>query len=124
VASFLASGATLTLPCSLSRLLAATFLLALGSTVSAQTATAHFSGAMNTIPTVQPSDAAGGIAVDDSVGGMLVSLNGGAPVPLSQGQATLTMIPNVAGTHTITAHYEGVDASFAGSTGQASLMVQ
>ena len=64
MASFLASGATLTLPCSLSRLLAATFLLALGSTVNAQTATAHFSGAMNTIPTVQPSDAAGGIAVD------------------------------------------------------------
>ena len=36
MASFIASGATLTLPCSLSRLLAATFLLALGSTVNAR----------------------------------------------------------------------------------------
>jgi hypothetical protein len=36
----------------------------------------------------------------------------------------LTMIPNVAGTHTITAHYGGVDANFEGSTAQASLVVQ
>lgn len=66
----------------------------------------------------------GSVTFTDSVGGVLVSLNGGVPVPLSEGKATLTMIPNVAGTHTITAHYGGVDASFAGSTGQASLMVQ
>ena len=66
----------------------------------------------------------GSVTFTDSVGGVLVSLNGGAPVPLSQGHATLTTIPNVAGTHTITAHYEGVDASFASSTAQASLLVQ
>jgi hypothetical protein len=81
------------------------------------TATVLDTTTATTVPT-------GSVTFADSVGGMLVSLNGGAPVPLSDGRAMLTMIPDVAGTHTITAHYEGVDASFAGSTAQASLMVQ
>lgn len=62
----------------------------------------------------------GGVVVTDSVGG---PLNGGAAVVLSQGKAVLTMIPSVAGVHTITAHYQGVDDSFLGSTGEASLTV-
>jgi hypothetical protein len=66
----------------------------------------------------------GGVTVTDTVGNVSTSLNGGAPVPLSGGKAVLTMIPSVAGTHTITAHYNGVDASFAGSTIAADLNVQ
>jgi hypothetical protein len=65
----------------------------------------------------------GGVTLTDTVGSQVVSLNGGAPVALSNGKATLTMNPSVAGVHTITAHYGGVDASFLGSTGQASLTV-
>jgi hypothetical protein len=48
-------------------------------------------------------------------------LNGGVPVLLTGGKATLNWIPGKVGTHTITAHYAGVDASFTGSTGQATL---
>jgi hypothetical protein len=66
----------------------------------------------------------GGVSFTDSVGGLVLSLNGGAAVPLSDGKAVLTMTPSVAGAHTITAHYDGVDNSFLGSTAEASLSVQ
>lgn len=65
----------------------------------------------------------GGVTFTDIVLGKAVSLNGGAPVPLSSGKATLNIIPKVAGEHTITAHYTGVNASFAGSSSQAALTV-
>jgi sugar lactone lactonase YvrE len=66
----------------------------------------------------------GGVSLTDTVGNTTTSLNGGIPVPLSGGQAVLTMVPNVAGTHTITAHYNGVSPGFAGSTFAAALTVQ
>jgi hypothetical protein len=66
----------------------------------------------------------GTVTVTDSVGGQVVSLNGGAAVALSNGKAVLTMMPTIAGGHTITAHYGGIDDQFSGSTGQASLTVQ
>jgi streptogramin lyase len=66
----------------------------------------------------------GGVTFTDSVGGQVLSLNGGAAVPLSSGKAVLTIVPSVAGAHTITAHYGGVDNSFVGSTTEASLTVQ
>jgi hypothetical protein len=47
----------------------------------------------------------------------------GTPVPLSSGKAVLSIIPKVAGEHAITAHYGGVNSSFAGSTGEAALTV-
>jgi Bacterial Ig-like domain (group 3) len=65
----------------------------------------------------------GGVTFTDTVGGKAVVLNEGAPVPLSGGKAVLSMIPKVAGEHAITAHYGGVNASFAGSTGEAALAV-
>jgi len=65
----------------------------------------------------------GGVVFTDTVGGKAVVLNGGAAVPLSGGKAVLTMIPKVAGEHAITAHYGGVNAGFAGSTGEAALTV-
>jgi streptogramin lyase len=70
-----------------------------------------------TIPT-------GTVTLTDTIGSQVVTLNGGAPVTLSNGKATLTMIPGVAGAHTITAHYGGVNNSFLSSTGQVSLTVQ
>ena len=70
-----------------------------------------------TIPT-------GTVTVTDTIGGQVVTLNGGAPVTLTNGKATLTMIPSVAGAHTITAHYGGVNNGFLSSTGQAALTVQ
>jgi streptogramin lyase len=66
----------------------------------------------------------GGISLTDTVGGQVIPLNGGADVALSSGQATVTMVPSIAGTHTVTAHYNGVNDSFIGSTGQASLTVE
>jgi hypothetical protein len=66
----------------------------------------------------------GGVNFTDGVGGQVLSLNGGVAVPLSGGKAVLTMVPSVAGAHTITAHYVGVNDSFVGSTGEASLTVQ
>jgi Big-like domain-containing protein len=66
----------------------------------------------------------GGVTFTDSVGGQVVSLNGGAAVELSQGKAVVTMVPSVAGAHVISAHYGGLDNSFLGSTGQASLTVR
>ena len=66
----------------------------------------------------------GGVTFTDSVGDTVVSLSGGAAVPLNDGKATLNLTLPVAGAQTITAHYGGVNDSFAGSTGQASLTVQ
>jgi hypothetical protein len=57
------------------------------------------------------------------VGSQVTTLNGGATVTLSNGKATLTMAPSVAGTHTITAYFEGGNG-FLATTGQASLTVQ
>jgi sugar lactone lactonase YvrE len=66
----------------------------------------------------------GGVSFTDSVGGQVLPLNGGVGVPLIGGKAMLTIVPGVAGAHTITAHYSGVDNSFLGSTAAASLTVQ
>ena len=65
----------------------------------------------------------GGVTFTDSVGGTTVSLNRAVAVPLTDGTAKLNVIPSVAGAHTITAHYDGVNDRFAASTGQASLTV-
>jgi hypothetical protein len=65
----------------------------------------------------------GGVTFTDTVAGKTEVLNVGAPVPLSGGKAVLTVIPKVAGEHVITAHYGGVNAGFAGSTGEAALAV-
>jgi hypothetical protein len=65
----------------------------------------------------------GGVTFTDTVGGKAVVLNGGTPVPLNGGKAVLTMIPKVAGEHTITVHYGGVNASFASSAGEGALTV-
>jgi hypothetical protein len=72
-------------------------------------------------PTTVPQ---GPVTFTDSVDGKAVSLNGGAAVAVSNGKATITMIPNVAGAHTITAHYGGVDNSFLGSTAEEGLTVR
>jgi large repetitive protein len=66
----------------------------------------------------------GSVTVTDIVGGQTVTLNGGPALTLSNGEASITMVANTAGTHTITAQYGGVDNSFVGSAGQASLTVQ
>ena len=65
----------------------------------------------------------GAVTFTDSVAGTTVSLNGSVAVPLTEGKVSLNIIPSAAGAHTITAHYEGVNDSFASSTGQASLTV-
>jgi streptogramin lyase len=65
----------------------------------------------------------GVVTVTDKVGSQVTTLNGGATVTLSNGKATLTMAPSVAGTHTITAYFEGGNG-FLATTGQASLTVQ
>jgi sugar lactone lactonase YvrE len=70
---------------------------------------------LGTVPQV------GSIVFTDTFGGKAVALNGGVPVLLSGGTAILNWIPGKTGTHTITAHYAGVDGSFTGSTGQATL---
>ena len=54
----------------------------------------------------------GGVIFTDTVLGQATILNRGMPVPLSGGKATLNIVPHVAGEHTITAHYGGVNASF------------
>ena len=51
----------------------------------------------------EPGVPTGGVTLTDTVGSVTTSLNGGAPVPLSGGKAVLTMIPSVAGSHTVTA---------------------
>jgi streptogramin lyase len=65
----------------------------------------------------------GVVTVTDTVGSQVTTLNGGAAVTLSNGKATLTMVPSVAGTHTITAYFGGGNG-FLATTGQASLPVQ
>jgi len=65
----------------------------------------------------------GGVFFTDSISGKVTALNGGAAVPLVDGKATLNVTPTVSGEHTISAHYGGVDASYAGSTGEAALSV-
>ena len=62
--------------------------------------------------------AQGGVTFTDSVGGQVVALDGGAAVPLSNGRAVVTMVPSVAGAHTISAHYGGVDDSFLAARGK------
>ena len=62
----------------------------------------------------------GSVSFTDTVLGKITALNGGAAVPLSDGKATITIVSSVAGEHTITAHYGGVNASFASSTGESA----
>jgi sugar lactone lactonase YvrE len=64
----------------------------------------------------------GSVTFTDTLLGNEVVLNGGQPVPLGGGKAVLQILPKT-GDHTITAHYSGVNAAFAGSTGQALLTV-
>jgi hypothetical protein len=70
-----------------------------------------------TIPT-------GGVTFMDTVGSTSVSLNGGNPVTLSGGIATLTGVTlSGSGSHTITANYAGVSNSFAASSNTTTLAV-
>jgi hypothetical protein len=66
---------------------------------------------------------AGNVTATDMLGDVITMLNGGIPVSLANGKAILTMTAGAAGSHTITVHYNGVDASFAGSTGTTNLIV-
>jgi hypothetical protein len=66
----------------------------------------------------------GTVTVTDAVNGQVTTLNGGAPVTLSNGKATFTMVAGVAGTHTITATFNGGNNGFLATTGQTSLTVQ
>jgi hypothetical protein len=66
----------------------------------------------------------GSVTFTDNVDDIPVALNEGAPIPLSGGKAALTLIPAGVGTHTITAHYDGVNGSFTASTGEGVLIVQ
>jgi hypothetical protein len=68
--------ATLSLPC-IRALLTAVCLLALGSTLYAQTATAHYSGAQSTVPTSLAIFPLGGIGVDAAGNVYLSSFNAG-----------------------------------------------
>ncbi len=61
----------------------------------------------------------GYVTFTDTFLGVTSSLNGGVGVPLSNGRASLNLIASKPGTHTLTAHYGGVDARFVASTGQA-----
>ncbi len=65
----------------------------------------------------------GGVIFTDTISGKVTVLNGGAAVPLADGKTTLGVRPTVAGVHTISAHYSGVDAGYAGSTGEAAVSV-
>ncbi len=71
----------------------------------------------------QGSTTTGGVTFIDTVGAATASLNGGAPVQLSNGIAVLSLTPSTVGTHTITANYAGVAGGFAASTGSTSLVV-
>jgi len=62
----------------------------------------------------------GNVSFTDTVLGKTTALNGGAAVPLSDGKASLKIVSTVTGEHTITAHYGGVNASFASSTGESA----
>jgi Bacterial Ig-like domain (group 3) len=68
-------------------------------------------------PIIPPS---GSVIFTDTVLGKITALNGGAAVLLSDGKATIKIVSSVAGEHTIAAHYGGVNASFAASTGEAA----
>jgi len=84
-------------------------------------------GVTITVTVVNTSNASivpqGVVTVTDTVGSQVTTLNGGAAVTLSDGKATLTMAPSVAGTHIITAYFGGGNG-FLATTGQASLTVQ
>ena len=66
-----------------------------------------------------------GVTFTDTVAGQMVPLNGGAAVVFEQRNSGGDHGGRgVAGAHVITAHYGGMDNSFLGSTGQASLTVR
>jgi hypothetical protein len=65
----------------------------------------------------------GRVIFTDTISGKVTALNGGAAVPLVNGRTTLRVAPTVAGVHTISAHYSGVDATYASSTGEALVSV-
>jgi sugar lactone lactonase YvrE len=62
----------------------------------------------------------GSVSFTDTVLGKATVLNGGDAVPLSDGKAAIEIVSRVAGEHTITAHYGGVNASFAASSGESA----
>ncbi len=72
---------------------------------------------------VAGSTPTGSVTFTDTVGGTTAPLNGGAAVQLSNGSASLTLIPTSLGTHTITANYLGVVGDFAASTDSTTLLV-
>jgi sugar lactone lactonase YvrE len=79
------------------------------ATVS-DTATGHTS----TIPT-------GAVTFTDTVGATVTTLNGGSPVNLAGGTATLSGVAlHGIGTHTIAANYAGVSGSFISSSGSTT----
>ena len=73
------------------------------------------SGHTSTIPTGQ-------VTFTDAVGSIITSLNGGSPVNLSAGVATLGGVHLAgAGIHTITAQYAGITGSFQASSNAATV---
>ncbi|HEX4487470.1 MAG TPA: Ig-like domain repeat protein [Terriglobales bacterium] len=73
------------------------------------------SGHSSTIPT-------GTVSFTDTVGSTVTSLNGGSPVTLTAGTATLTgVILGTAGVHTITASFAGVSGTFIASNNTTTL---
>jgi len=81
------------------------------------TVTDTASGHTATVPT-------GGVTFTDTVGSTSVSLNGGNPVTLSSGHATLTGVTlSGAGSHTITANYAGISGSFLSSSNTTTVQV-
>ncbi len=74
------------------------------------TVTDTASGHTATVPT-------GGVTFTDAVGSTSISLNGGSPVTLTGGVATLMGVTLAgAGSHTITANYAGVSGTFVASS--------
>jgi hypothetical protein len=65
----------------------------------------------------------GGVTFTDTLEDRTFPLNSGAAVTLSDGTATLSVAPAIAGTHTIRGHYAGVSGSFANSSGEANLTI-
>ena len=73
------------------------------------------SGHTTTVPT-------GPVTYTDRVGSTITALNGGAPVNLAAGTATLSGVPlSGIGTHTITANYNGVSSTYLASSGTATV---
>ncbi len=104
-----------------------------GSVVAGQTATLTAVVSDTTTPATVPT---GGVSFTDTVGTTVVSLNGGAAVPLVAGTATLQVTPTVVGVHTITANFvgstseptvrlapRGASRTFASSSATATLTV-